>query len=104
MLEQATTTYANGLLARHGLKQLGWQFKLTNSAKFFGATFYKSKTIYLSRPYMAVNTRQTIAHALRHELAHALVPFSKNHPKTWHAACIKLGGNGNAHLTNEVRP
>lgn len=105
MKEQQVEAYAKLKLQTLGLDTKGWRFRYTDSTKFFGCTLYKRKVILLSRPYVRVNSRQAIYDALQHELAHALVLFSKDHGSAWQTACKRLGGSGLAKMTKEtVRP
>ena len=76
------TSTANRLLVEHGLAQQGWRFKFDRARLRAGQCRYRSKTITLSKHYVALNvtTRpEEVLDTILHEIAHALAGGRHGH-------------------------
>jgi predicted SprT family Zn-dependent metalloprotease len=86
------TKLANQLLEQHGLKDLGWQFELNQTAKRrVGQCSHRTKTISYSLYYLEKSTDEDIKDTILHEIAHALVDPQHGHDSTWRIKCMEIG-------------
>lgn len=88
-----------------------WKFAFDNAQKRFGACHrrgfsrhigdgkfekhYPNGTITLSRELVLLNDAATVEDTIRHEIAHALLPYKKgdSHGAAWKAMCKRTGAN-----------
>lgn len=88
-------TIALTAMAQHGLTVKGWKFKFDRAVKRFGSCRYRTKTITLSAPLVAVNDRAEVTNTVLHEIAHALAGHKAGHGPVWKAMAKSIGCDGN---------
>ena len=93
--EQLTNKY----LTLH-LPDSGWSFKWDNAIGRLGVCKYKSKTISLSKRWVASLPESEVIDTILHEIAHAIAGFKAHHGYKWKQACIKLGAKPIASVSN----
>jgi hypothetical protein len=85
---------ANQLIKEFTDKKLipkGWRFGWRNSIGVFGRCVYRTKTIYLSRPFVrSVKRRSTIISVIYHEIFHILTKGDK-HGEKWKNKHLEFG-------------
>ncbi len=89
-----TTTAASlarGLMREHGLD--GWVFKFDRAKRRFGQCNYRTWTISLSAPLVALNSEERVRNTILHEIAHALAP-GHHHDRVWQATARSIGCDG----------
>lgn len=84
---------ATNLLFKLGLTELGWRFAFDHAKRRAGRCQYSTKTISLSKHYVALNVAtnpEDVLDTILHEIAHALAP-GDHHGDMWKAKCIEIG-------------
>lgn len=85
---------AEDILAEHGLE--GWRVSFDNTSRRLGVCRHRSKTISLSRQYIAVGEDATTLDTIRHEVAHALAGPGEGHGPVWRDIAARLGADPTA--------
>lgn len=78
-------------MQKHGLIEQGWGWSFNNRKSSLGLCKYVSKTIFLSRPMVEINSEEIIANTILHEIAHALCDKDAGHGPEWKRMAIKVG-------------
>jgi predicted SprT family Zn-dependent metalloprotease len=84
------------LLAKHGLLEKGWRFKLANGKRLMGECIYGRNEIRISRWLITMGTDEEILDTLRHEVAHAVVGPGHHHGLKWKLVARQLGAKPEA--------
>jgi hypothetical protein len=86
------------LMAKHGLLQDGWTFRMGKGTKSFGRCRIKYngaglplKEISISRPLSSVNTLERCKDTILHEIAHAIAGIRNGHNYVWKRVCLEIG-------------
>lgn len=92
---------ARDLMIKHGLGHwtLQWSFAKT----VFGECNYRTMTISLSEPLVAVNTFEEARNTVLHEIAHALTPGAHHGPR-FMAKCREIGARAERCCAASVVP
>jgi predicted SprT family Zn-dependent metalloprotease len=80
---------ARGLMNDHGLTD--WTFQFDRAKRRFGVCSYRTRTISLSAPLVALNDEARIRNTILHEIAHALVGPGHGHGYVWRAMARSIG-------------
>lgn len=91
---KGTIQLARTLFVHHRL--VGWSFSLDANWNRFGACYYDTKTITLSRPITLLSTKPEVRDTILHEIAHALVGAEHGHDEVWQAMALKIGARPEA--------
>lgn len=73
-----------------GVDTSKWKIELNNTKHFIGLCKYKLKTIYLSKPYLELNSIEIMRDTLLHEIAHIFNPRD-GHGSNFKHTCHTLG-------------
>jgi len=95
---------AKQLMTHHGLTSKGWVFGFDRATRRLGATHFRTKKITLSKHMAAVADEAKVLDIILHEIAHALLPPSEKHGKTWKALAKALGSSGTVTTENPYTP
>lgn len=90
-----TTTASNlarRLMNDHGLYD--WNFQFDRAKRRLGMCSYRTRTISLSAPLVAVNDEARITNTILHEIAHALVGPGHGHDYIWRMRARSIGCDG----------
>lgn len=68
-----------------------WSVGVLSRKSVAGLCDYNRKTLYLSRPYVEINSPEVVMQTIIHEIAHALLPPGSGHNSTWRRLAISLG-------------
>src|SRR5579872_4171987 len=80
---------ARQLMDEHGLTD--WTFRFDNARVRAGSCRYSTKTITLSRHYVALNNEDEVLDTVLHEIAHALAGKGTGHGPVWKRFCQLIG-------------
>jgi predicted SprT family Zn-dependent metalloprotease len=88
-----TERLTNDLMRSHGLIDKGWRFEWDRALRRFGCCRWTRRVISLSRVLTPVCSQEEIANTIKHEIAHALVGYSRGdiHGWQWQQMAIKVG-------------
>lgn len=81
---------ATDLMLDNGLDD--WSFDFDQAIKRFGATYWGSKRITLSKRLVLLNNRDEVEQTILHEIAHALAGRYAGHGKPWKDIVVSIGG------------
>ena len=91
MFQYQARDKAHELMDKYGLRKEGWKLAFDNAKRRNGACEYGTKTIYLSKHYIKLNSEELIVDTILHEIAHALTPRDAGHGPLWKAKCAEIG-------------
>lgn len=97
-------TLADQLLREHGLLDLGWSFAWSNGLNQLGHCCWRSRTIRLSRHFVALNGPELVRATVLHEIAHALAGPGTGHGPAWQRIARSLGVPPRASTAEAVMP
>jgi predicted SprT family Zn-dependent metalloprotease len=72
-----------------------WKFQFNNRKRALGLCNYNRKTIYVSRYFINIVSKDKLKDTVLHELSHALAGAQANHGPNWKAWCLKVGAKPN---------
>lgn len=84
--------YTEGLLYEWGLTD--WSIKFDRALARAGLCNSGTKTIHMSRHFVARSSKDQIENVIKHEVAHAIVGAHHGHDHVWKDMAIKLGCDG----------
>ena len=90
-LEEARE-YVHARMAELGLQD--WRFAFDRAKTRAGSCDHASRTVTLSRHFVANSPTEAVRDICNHELAHALLPRSAGHGPAWRALAVSLGSRG----------
>lgn len=88
---ERTRELARDLLYQHGLAD--WRVRIDNAQERLGLCDYATKTVSLSRQYIAVASDAQALDTILHEIAHAHAGSEAGHGPEWKAAAERIGAN-----------
>ena len=91
MFQYQARDKAHELMDKYGLRKEGWKLAFDTAKRRNGACQYSTKTIYLSKHYVKLNSEELIVDTILHEIAHALTPNDKGHGLSWKLKCAEIG-------------
>lgn len=85
---QLAHSEARRLMDLHGFAS--WNLNYFADQKTFGRCIYRTKTILLSHPLVAINVEERVKDVILHEIAHAYCP-GQSHNHVWMRKASELG-------------
>lgn len=85
----AARTLARDLMDAHGLTD--WTLTFDKAKGRFGVCRYRTRTIGLSAPLVALNGEDDVRDTILHEIAHALAGPGTGHGPVWKATAKRIG-------------
>lgn len=95
---------ARSLLREHGLVEQGWSFAWSNGVNQLGHCCWRSRTIRLSRHFVALNEAEIVRTTVLHEIAHALAGPGTGHGPEWQRIARRLGVPARASTSEAAMP
>jgi predicted metal-dependent hydrolase len=86
----AALATARNLMNAHGLRD--WSLRLNNAKRAAGSCNYQTRTITLSKFFLAQRSDEENLDTITHEIAHALTKGHR-HDLVWQLKHRELGGN-----------
>jgi predicted SprT family Zn-dependent metalloprotease len=68
-----------------------WSFKFDNAKRRCGMCSFRTRTISLSRHFVAMNDEAEVRDTILHEIAHAYAGAAAGHGVHWQRAAMQLG-------------
>ena len=91
MFQYQARDKAHELMDKYGLRKDGWKLAFDYAKRRNGACERSTKTIYLSKHYIKLNSEELIVDTILHEIAHALTPDDRGHGRSWKLKCAEIG-------------
>ncbi len=95
----AVACEARARMDDYGLED--WTFRFTEATRTVGATYYRSKTIALSRHHVLEHAAYQVTDTILHEIAHALVGPRVGHGAKWKEVARRIGAAPKARMDEE---
>jgi len=70
---------------------VSWSFAFDNAKRRCGMCSFRTRTISLSRHFVAMNDEAEVRDTVLHEIAHALAGAAAGHGAHWQRAAMQLG-------------